>query len=1037
MLETTLKVFMALDKEKKTQESRREQLRADQESLHENQKRFLDFTESASDWFWETGPDHRFTALFGPALERSRFEAEKYIGKLRTDGIDVSLEPEKWQAHSDDIENLRPFQNLTFKRTADDGRERWTKISGRPFFADDGVFKGYRGTGTDVSEQIKAQQQANRSSSLLVDAVESIPEGFLLFDENDRMVICNQNYRSAHGFLGELLEPGTSFYDFARAVAVSGRIPLSQPNPEKWLQDRIKLHQNPGAPFILDYEDGTSTLISEFRTHEGGTAIIRSDITEQRQIENALNISEERFRDFAEAASDWFWETDENHRFTFMSVQYGERIGVPVKHLIGKSIQQIPPQNIDSDIWTALVTDMLAHEEFRDVNQPRVLPTGEVIWLSISGKPVFDNTGQFKGYRGTAIEITQRVLVEKELRESEQRFKDFSNVASDWFWETDAEDRFSYFSDQLELITGLHPAQYLGKTREETKPSGINDGSWAKFLEKIAGHNDFRNVTWSRLRPDGAEVWISVSGMPRFDEGGTFAGYRGTGTDITNEVKASNEINRTQELLFNAVEVMEDGFVLFDAEDRLVLSNQKYKEVYFEIADVLKPGVTFKEIIEAAAERFQIFDSLEDKEAWLKERLEQHNNPTGPFDQKLTRGSWVRVIERKTAEGGIVGLRIDVTKEKQEEQEFRKLSHALEQSPSIIFITDVEDRIEYVNPMFTKICGYTADEVIGKNPRILESGETPAEVYTDLWEAIESGHEWRGELRDRRKDGSRFWAYATISPVKNNDGEITHFVSMHEDITQRKEIESRELRAKEQAEMANRAKSELLANMSHELRTPLNAIIGFSQTLQMQLFGPLGHEKYDEYATDIVNSGEHLLKLINDILDVSAIEAGKLEFQEEELQIGGIVDVALLMVKNRSEESRINLIRDIEDDQAIIHADKRRLIQILLNLLSNAIKFTPSDGEVSLTTALDSNGGHVFTVTDTGVGMNPDELVKAMTEFGQVDSGLDRKHDGAGLGLPLTKGLVGLHGGIFEIDSEKGVGTTVTIRFPASRTFVV
>jgi len=1025
---------MVFDETKKSTEFRQEQLRVDLEASQENQKRFLDFAESASDWFWETGPDHRFTVLFGPALERSGFEAENYIGKLRTDGIDVSVEPEKWQVHSDDLDNHRPFRDFICRRTASDGGERWAKTSGRPFFADDGAFMGYRGTSTDVSEQIKAERQASQASALLVDALESIPEGFILFDENDRVVICNQNYRSTHAFLGELLEPGTTFYDFALAIGESGMIPESQADPEKWLQDRIKQHQNPGAPFIVDYEDGTSTLISEFRTRQGGTAIIRSDITEQKKIESALHISEERFRDFAEATSDWFWETDENHRFTFISAQYGERIGVPVERLIGKFIQQVAQQDINSDIWTTLVTDMLAHKEFRDVIQPRVLPDGEVIWVSISGKPIVDNSGRFKGYRGTAIEITERIVAEKELRDSEQRFKDFSNVASDWFWETDEENRFSYFSDQFELIAGISPDTLLGKKREDSRPSGMDDEAWQALLDDMAAHRGFRNVTFSRRRLNGEDVWMRVNGIPHFDNSGYFKGYRCTGTDITNEVIASNEIHRTQELLYNAVEVMEDGFVLFDAEDRLVLSNQKYKDMYYEVADVLKPGVTFTEITQVAAERLQVHESIDDKEAWLKVRLKRHFNPTGPFDEKLTRGDWVRVIEQKTAEGGILGLRIDITKEKQEEQELRKLSHALEQSPSMIFITDVEGRIEYINTMFTKISGYAADEVIGKNPRILKSGETSSEVYADLWQAIKSGHEWKGELKDRCKDGSMFWAYATISPVKNNDGEITHFVSMHEDITRRKEIELRELKAKEQAEMANRAKSELLANMSHELRTPLNAIIGFSQTFQAQLYGPLGHEKYDEYATDIANSGEHLLKLINDILDVSAIESGKLEFKEEVLEVGAIVDAAVLMVKNHAEKAGIRLNSNIGDAQAMLHADKRRLIQVLLNLLSNAIKFTPPEGEVSISTALTSEGGHVFTVTDTGVGMDDDELAKAMTEFGQVDSGLDRKHEGAGLGLPLTRGLVELHGGTFEIDSNKGVGTTVTVRFLANRT---
>lgn len=242
--------------------------------------------------------------------------------------------------------------------------------------------------------------------------------------------------------------------------------------------------------------------------------------------------------------------------------------------------------------------------------------------------------------------------------------------------------------------------------------------------------------------------------------------------------------------------------------------------------------------------------------------------------------------------------------------------------------------------------------------------------------------------------------------------------------------------SKEQAEAASRAKSELLANMSHELRTPLNAIIGFSNSIKEETFGPIGNEKYREYVSDIARSGQHLLALINDVLDTSAIEANKLELCEDDLDINAIVEVPLRLIKERAEAGNIRLTTRIDENLPMLHADERRLKQILLNLLSNAVKFTPPNGRVSLTVSLDDRGAFVFTVADTGVGMNKRELAMAVTKFGQVDSGLDRKHEGTGLGLPLTRGLVELHGGRMDIESEKGKGTTITLRFPLERTVV-
>ena len=239
--------------------------------------------------------------------------------------------------------------------------------------------------------------------------------------------------------------------------------------------------------------------------------------------------------------------------------------------------------------------------------------------------------------------------------------------------------------------------------------------------------------------------------------------------------------------------------------------------------------------------------------------------------------------------------------------------------------------------------------------------------------------------------------------------------------------------AKGDAERASRAKSEFLANMSHELRTPLNAIIGFSEVIKDERLGPVGTPAYGEYAEKIHQSGLHLLDLVNDILDLSMVEAGAADVADEVVEVSTIVDAAVRLIGQTAAKRSLKIERDLPDRLPMLRADPRKLQQILLNLLSNAIKFTPPRGRVRLKAWNSEDGGFVIQVVDTGVGIAPEDIPKALSHFGRIGNVFTRQQGGSGLGLPLAKTLVELHGGSLDLQSAVGQGTTATIRFPSAR----
>ena len=388
-------------------------------------------------------------------------------------------------------------------------------------------------------------------------------------------------------------------------------------------------------------------------------------------------------------------------------------------------------------------------------------------------------------------------------------------------------------------------------------------------------------------------------------------------------------------------------------------------------------------------------------------------------------------------------------------EEIQKLLRAVEESPASVLISDADGAIDYVNPKFCQTTGYTLEEVKGKNPRILNARVQPKAFYRKMWQTLSRGQEWKGEFCNRKKNGELYWEHASISALTDSQGKVTHYVAVKEDITEAKRIRQELEKAKEAAEAANMAKSDFLAGMSHELRTPLNSIIGFSEVLKDRFFGPLT-DKQSEYIDDILGAGQHLLSLINDILDLSKVEAGKMTLEPEPVKIKDIIETGLVMIKEKTARHGITVQTDFKECcyELTLMADKRKLKQILFNILSNAAKFTPDGGKIIidmmvldpqsihgsdalpewLQPALHRDKTHpslIISIADTGMGITGEDLPHIFEEFYQTRQGIQAHIAGTGLGLAITRKMVLLHGGkIWAHSDGPEKGSRFTLRLP-------
>ncbi len=626
----------------------------------------------------------------------------------------------------------------------------------------------------------------------------------------------------------------------------------------------------------------------------------------------------------------------------------------------------------------------------------------------------------------------------KQIEENDHFYEVIGLMSAEMFWQTDSQHRFSYMSPAVVDSVDMPMTEQLGKTRAELANDDLNSAAWRRHLDDLKAHRPFRNFIYTRRHSSGEIRKISATGRPVFDDKGEFHGYIGVASDITQKLKMEAKAKSAQDMLMTAINALDFIFAIWDADDRLVFCNEHFKRLNEDIEEFAILGTSFEEHIRAVVFN-GLTDPNHDTEVWMKSRLDRHRNPRGPFEITRQGGLTLLINEAKLEDGSTITMTNDITQQKQIELALRESQQRLldfsSTSADWFWEMDKNLRYTYVSLDDPDITGLPVTDFIGRTHREINPNRF-SEQRMAAFEQTLINRESFSEIRYSHLTADLREVHVSISgkPVYDDHGEFKGYRGGGRNIVGLVETEEALRHEKERAEQASRAKSEFLAHMSHELRTPLNAILGFSDIISQQLFGPVGNDSYTNYAVDIHQSGKHLLSLINDLLDLSKIEAGKFDLVEEDLLIHDIAKKSERLFSQRFTQRRISYLVQIDDDAQRLYADPRALSQMFFNLLSNAEKFSENDGKVEVMVNRSDDGGICIQIRDTGCGFRINDTETALAPFGRIENPMTKERPGTGLGLPIVSSLIALHQGQLKISSEIGVGTEVVLLFPPERT---
>ena len=910
-----------------------------------------------------------------------------------------------------------------------DGKQAWLDTNKVPIFDENGLVIGILGTYEDITERKQVEENLKINQMLLRSIIDGTNDAVFIKDENGKYIVFNKAASDMVGMceaevIGKTdmvifpFEDGKAVMEADRNIMESGQVNIIEELVT--LADGNKHHFLATKGPLFDI-DGKLT----------GMFGISRDITDRKEAEEALRQSEERYSLAVDASEHGIWDWNIETNEVYFSEQWKNQIGYTdqeIKNDFSVWVEHLHPDDKEAclNAVQSYLDNPVKHFilEFRFRHKD-----GNYRWIHNKASSIKGSNGKVVRMIGAHTDITEQKLAEQTLEESEKKFRTLVESSPDGISLLDLDGTIMFANNRKAEMIGVKSSTDLIGLNVYSLIAPAYLETFVSCTDEFMKNGQLKDLEAEVVRHDGSTFRAEFNLLLVTDENGVPAFVMDTMRDITERRKAEETIQNDHQLLRALIDNLPFAIYVKDREARKLVANT---------ADIRIMNCASEEDALGKTD-FEIFKEETDKNGFLEDMaviqtdqamLNKENcylDTDGTLHWRVI--SKIPLHDKTGNVTGLIGFGRDITPQKKAYETINKLSKSIEQSPSTIVITDIQGNIEYVNPKFFEITGYTQDEVIGKNPRILKGGEMPAEKYKELWDIISTGGVWRGEFHNRKKNGELYWEWATMTSIKDDQGKIVNYIAIKEDISLRKQMEVDLIAAKEKAEENDRLKSAFLANMSHEVRTPLNSIIGFSDLL---LDPDFEYDQKEEFIHHIIKNGNNLLTIISDIMDISKMESGQITIRKNHVQANKLMYELKQQYSTIFQEKKLEFRLNFPESERelFVKADVERLYQIFNNLINNALKFT-SMGHVQIELQ-EVNEMVQFSVRDTGIGIPPEYHDKIFDRFRQVENATTRKYGGNGLGLAITRNLIELMGGKIWLKSELGKGSTFYFTLPKS-----